>query len=223
MLPTYRVLFMCQLGLLSVLLIGCAERVASRPERPVSDSISATTTAPSDAKTDGTDDEKPKAVALKPIELLEANWTELQALIAEQKGKIVVVDLWSTACEPCMKEFPHLVELQATLPDDVQAISFDLDFAGIKNKPVSYYRERVLNFLGSQPESKILHRMCSKAADELFDEIQLNSIPAVYVFDREGVLAKRFEGAEDQSEGASYATNVIPFVKQLIQSPGKTR
>lgn len=216
MLALYRVLFMCQLVLLSVLSVGCAQRVPARPERPAADASDTAKATEADRKMD-----TPEVAQLKAVELVEANWTELQALIAEQKGKVVVVDLWSTACEPCMKEFPRLVELQAEYPNDIQAISFDLDFAGIKNKPVSYYRERVLKFLGAQKENKILHRMCTKAADELFEEIQLNSIPAIYVFSRDGMLAKRFEG-EGQTDGASYDSNVTPFVKQLIQTTAAT-
>ena len=204
--------------------VGCAERRPTRPERPESTSADATMQTTSEhPQADGNDVAPNASTPSRSVELSEANWSELQSLIAEHKGKVVVVDLWSTACEPCMKEFPHLIELAAHYPNDVQAISFDLDFAGIKNKPVSYYRERVLKFLNSQPENKILHRMCSKAADELFEEIQLNSIPAVYVFDRQGILAKRFIGSEGQDEGVSYVNQITPFVRQLLQSPGNQR
>ncbi|RLT04703.1 MAG: hypothetical protein DWI21_13930, partial [Planctomycetota bacterium] len=30
------------------------------------------------------------------------NWDETLALVAEHKGKVVVLDLWSTSCDPCM-------------------------------------------------------------------------------------------------------------------------
>src|SRR4051794_1917497 len=36
----------------------------------------------------------------KSIELTECDWNQLQSLVAEKKGKVVVVDVWSTACEP---------------------------------------------------------------------------------------------------------------------------
>lgn len=155
--------------------------------------------------------------AVKPVELIDANWDELQGLIAEQQGKIVVVDIWSTACEPCMTEFPHLISLQQRFPDDVVAISFDVDYAGIKNKPPAYYRERVLNFLGSQVENQVLHRMCTTAAEELFDAIKLDSIPAVYVYGRDGQLLKRFTGSTAESEGVSYEKQVLPYVGDQIK------
>ena len=157
------------------------------------------------------------AKEVKSVELIDATWADLQTLIAEQKGKIVVVDVWSTACEPCMAEFPHLISLQQRFPNDVVAISFDVDYAGIKNKPPAYYRERVLNFLGSQNENQVLHRMCTTAAEDLFDEIKLDSIPAVYVYGRDGELLKRFTGSTNGSEGVSYEKQVLPYVGDQIK------
>ena len=128
-----------------------------------------------------------------------------------------MVDVWSTACEPCMKEFPHLITLQNRFPDDVVAISFDIDYAGIKNKPLAYYRDRVLQFLGSQAESRAFHRMCTTPSDELLVETKLDSIPAIYVYGRDGTLAMRFDGSNRQGEEVSYENQVIPFVQDLIK------
>ena len=165
-----------------------------------------------DEKEDKSDSGKTSAVR-RDVDLVEATWAELQSLVEQHRGKIVVVDLWSTACEPCMKEFPHLIELQQRFPDDVVAISFDVDYAGIKNKPPGFYRERVLDFLGTQPENQVLHRMCTIPAEDLFNDIKLDTIPAIYVYGREGQLLKRFDG-----EGLSYEKQVIPFVGDHVQA-----
>jgi len=192
----------------------------TRPEKTDSNSVGQASAGdqPSDAKSS---DAKPGggevAAATGPVDLIEANWNELQTLVGEQKGKVVVVDVWSTACEPCMKEFPHLITLHQRLKDDVVAISFDVDYVGIKSKPVAYYRERVLKFLGSQPENKVLHRMCTMAADDLFTELDLGSIPAIYVYGRDGTLAKRFDISNSQGMGVSYENQVVPLVNELVK------
>ena len=155
---------------------------------------------------------------VRDVALLDATWPELLALVEQHPGKIIVVDIWSTACEPCMKEFPSLIELQQRFPDDVVGISFDVDYAGMKNKPPAYYRERVLAFLGSQQENQLLHRMCTEPAEEFFNSIQLDSIPAVFVYGHDGKLLKRFEGSSGESAGVSYEKQVIPFVGDQVKA-----
>ena len=46
-----------------------------------------------------------------PVELTAASHQKITETVAAHKGKVVVVDVWSTTCIPCMKEFPHLVAL----------------------------------------------------------------------------------------------------------------
>ncbi len=193
-----------------------------RPMRPDLETSDAASTPAPDAvvsatssKPDPAENENDKQI--RPVELIESDWAGLQSLIEQQKGKIVVVDVWSTACEPCMKEFPFLIGLHQRFPNDVVAISFDVDYAGIKNKPPTYYRERVVKFLASQIENSVLHRMCTTAAEDLFDAIKLDSIPAVYIYGRDGALLKRFDGSSGESEGVSYEKQVIPFVGDLVQ------
>ena len=210
----YRSILLVPAFLASLVLAGCGfSTEKTQPVRAaaeVAESASASSD-PSSMESPGT-----KGPEIKPIELIEADWAGLQTLIGQQKGKLVVVDIWSTACEPCMKEFPHLIELQERFPEDVVAISFDVDYAGIKKKPPEFYRERVLQFLGSQPENHVLHRMCTTAADVLFNEIKLDTIPAVYVYGRDGSLLKRFDG-----EGMSYDKQVTPYVGDQVKSATK--
>ena len=157
----------------------------------------------------------------KAIELRELNWEQLQQLVAHHKGRVVVVDLWSTSCEPCLIEFPHLVALQKRHPDDVVCISFDCDFIGAKNKPVAYYRERVLKFLTSQNAGQIINGISTLAADELFDKLNVDSIPAVYVYDQTGKLSKRFDNrtpVSETEEGISYEKQINPLVAALLKA-----
>ncbi|MEQ9071726.1 MAG: thioredoxin domain-containing protein, partial [Gimesia chilikensis] len=64
-----------------------------------------------------------------------ANWEQVQEFVQKQKGKVVVVDLWSTWCEPCIAEFPHLVELQKKYPEKVVCVSYNMNYDGSKDSP----------------------------------------------------------------------------------------
>lgn len=56
-------------------------------------------------------DEPRAAVPTGPVELTETTAKDLDAAIAAHKGKVVLMDCWYLACGPCVKKFPHLVEL----------------------------------------------------------------------------------------------------------------
>ncbi len=51
-----------------------------------------------------------------------------QARLSDYKGSVVLIDFWSTTCDPCMIEMPHLVEMYKQHKDRgfvVLAISAD--------------------------------------------------------------------------------------------------
>lgn len=162
---------------------------------------------------------EPDAAARAAVKLTAATWEDVQKIVAGARGKVVVVDVWSTACQPCMEEFPHLVKLQRDQPETV-CVSISVDYAGIRSKPPEYYRERVETFLAEQKAEAVRNYLCSQPADELFEKIELDSIPAVYVYSRDGKLAKRFDNrtpAKPGSEGISYQTQVVPLVEKLVK------
>ena len=53
----------------------------------------------------------------RPITVQEVRFPALNQAIGELKGKVVVVDFWATWCAPCVKKFPHLVEVQKRFAD----------------------------------------------------------------------------------------------------------
>jgi thiol-disulfide isomerase/thioredoxin len=145
------------------------------------------------------------------------DWDESLDIIKQYKGKIVVVDIWSTSCAPCMKEFPNLVKLHQEHGDEVACVSISTDYAGSKKKPPSFYEERVLKFL-TQQKATFDNVLCNVPSDELFEKLELGSIPAVYVFGRDGKQVKRF----DSTSGGKIGTDEEPFtyvdVNKLVET-----
>ncbi|MEO1996356.1 MAG: TlpA disulfide reductase family protein [Planctomycetaceae bacterium] len=152
------------------------------------------------------------------IDLKVATWNKTLADIKAFKGQVVVVDMWSTSCIPCMKEFPNLVKLQAKYGKRVVCISFNCDYLGIVGKPPESYRGRALKFLTKQRAS-FLNILSSTPSDELFDQIDLGSIPAIYVFDTSGRLAHRFDNDDrDNGDEFTYKAHVVPLVEKLLNT-----
>ena len=151
------------------------------------------------------------------VPLEEKSWQETLEWVARQRGKVVVLDLWSTWCLPCMQEFHHLVALQERFPDDVVCVSVNLNYEGLPDRSPASYREPVHAFLVKQGAA-FENVICTDPSDELFARLELASIPAVMVFDREGQLAKRFDNDTQEygEKGFKYPDHVVPLVERLI-------
>ncbi|MBW3543770.1 MAG: TlpA family protein disulfide reductase [Planctomycetes bacterium] len=144
------------------------------------------------------------------------DWDQTLKLVKQQRGKVVVLDIWNTDCLPCLKEFPNLVALQEAHPDDVVAIGFNTNYQGIKSEPPESFRETVRTFVESKRAD--FPNVLSSVPDlELYDKLGIGGPPVVYVFDREGRQAKRFDN-EQGGEEFTYEKDIVPFVEALISS-----
>ena len=132
---------------------------------------------------------------------------------AKSTGRITVVDLWSLACEPCLKEFPGLVELNQSMKNQIQCMSVDVDFDGRKSRPPEHYKESVTEFL-VEKKATFPNFICQTASDDLFRLLELDSIPAVLIYDAQGKLIKRFVDA-GETIGFTYKDDVVPFLKTV--------
>ena len=170
---------------------------------------------PASSKPEASEDkqsESENASAAKgDVELKTLNWDQTQEIVAKHRGKVVVLDLWSNHCLPCMQEFPNLVKLQAKYPNKVKCISFNMDYQG-NGKPEKN-REFVMTFLKAQ--NATLTNVMSNVADEkLYDTLKLGSLPAIYVYDQDGEVAKRFDA--NSAGDFTYEDDVIPLVNKLL-------
>lgn len=162
-------------------------------------------TSPAPATTD--------AAPAGEVTLQVSNWAGVQQLVAAHQGKVVVVDVWSTSCPPCMAEFPQLVKLQHELGEFVACISVSADYDGIPSKPPETYREQVLAFLTKQ-QATFENVLCS---EYVYDVLGIGSIPAVYIYDQKGRQVKVFADPADGQE-FTYEKNIRPFVQSLLVS-----
>jgi len=175
--------------------------------QPSADPTSAASPSPSN---------EPTSAAIGAVRLEIRDWAGVESVIADHKGKVVVVDLWSTSCPPCRREFPNLVKLQAELGPQVACVSVSADYDGTPSQPVESYREQVLEFLAAQ-QATFDNILCSQPAEDLFDALGVGSIPTVFVYDQHGKLARKFTGLIDDQE-VNYADHIRPFVLGLMVS-----
>ena len=151
-----------------------------------------------------------------PVELKILDFAGIERLVAGHRGRVVVMDAWSTSCLPCVKEFPHLVELQSHFGRaDVACVSLSFDYEGL-GKPADE-APRVLKFLRAKGAA-FDNILSSDASDDLYRRFHLTSIPAVFVFDRSGELRKRFDNEAARSEAEMFTyEQVSALVAELVK------
>lgn len=158
------------------------------------------------------------AKAKDDITLQIVSWEEAQKIVQQYEGKkIVVLDLWSTGCQPCVKEFPGLVKLQNAHAQDVVCISLCANYIGV-GEPQDESAD-VLKFLQKQ-KAQIVNLLSSDADEDLYKKVGIASIPVVRVYNRDGKLAKQFDNEKDEygKEGFTYEKHIAPYVKTLVGS-----
>lgn len=131
-------------------------------------------------------------VAPAPALRLElVDHAELMARVAAHRGKVVVLDCWSTSCPPCVREFPGLVRLAAAHPQGVACLSLSFDYEGLGSPEEA--AKGVREFLASVGAERIENLLSREEADVMYRKLELDSVPAVFVWRPEGSLARRFD------------------------------
>jgi peroxiredoxin len=105
--------------------------------------------------------------------------------LASYRGRVVVLSFWATWCEPCVVEMPSLLDLHHDQPDlAILAVSVDQD-------PDAYR-----SFLARRHVDLISVRDPAQTAARLYHS---EAWPETYVIDRQGIIRRKFVGAQDWS------------------------
>jgi len=121
------------------------------------------------------------------VSVSEVSAKELAEALKAQKGKVVLVDCWALWCAPCIKKFPHFVELQKKYGEKgLVCVSISLDKLGADE---TFKQESVLKFLkdkGAEFPNFILAEP-KKDEDALVKILgEFTAVPYMAMFDRSG-------------------------------------
>jgi len=115
--------------------------------------------------------------------------------LADFSGKFVLLNLWATWCQPCLKEMPSLKALQARLGSALTVVAISEDRGGA---------EIVLPFLIKLDLDKLKIWLDPKSA--VLRGFAARGLPTSFVIDRDGRLLGKVEGGADWDSETMRAT-----------------
>lgn len=128
------------------------------------------------------------AISLPPMIGMEANDFEIELIdgeafkLSEQRGKVVLINIWATWCGPCVAEMPEIDQLAEDYEGDLVVIGINCGEA--EQTVIDFVEENGYGYLfAADPDYEI----CSQLN-------YTNAIPYTIVVDREGVVSALHRG-----------------------------
>ena len=116
--------------------------------------------------------------------------------LASYRGQVVLLNFWASWCAPCVAELPSLEALHHQMPSVVMlAVSIDED-------PAAYS-----SFIARRHVDLITVRDPAQRAATLY---HTEMWPETYIIDRQGIVRRKFIGAQDWS-----SAEIAAYLKSL--------
>ena len=120
-----------------------------------------------------------------------ADAPQLRAVLAAERGRVLILNLWDTYCVPCLREVPDLVRLQKQYADrGVRLLGLSMDEPGQLLTLVEPFRSRNFpefhTYLRDAPELDTIVSVVDPAWNEI--------LPTTYLIGRDGRVLRKIQG-----------------------------
>jgi thiol-disulfide isomerase/thioredoxin len=151
--------------------------------------------------------EPPKPAPADEVRIQSVKFAGLDKFLGEQRGKVVVVDVWASWCTLCMEEFPGLVKVhERYAKDGVVCVSVTVDGAEKEAVALGFLKKKKATFTNFRLDEP----------DEVWAKrFGTGGLPLFLVYDREGRKAHQFD-IETPGRTPSYEHDVEPAVRKLL-------
>ncbi len=121
---------------------------------------------------------KPGTIEVKTIDV-----SGVHRLITDRHGKLLLLNIWATWCQPCVEEFPDVERIRRSFADsvaDVAAISVDYP---------DEVESKILPFLTSRHITFPVYVSAVKKEEDFMNSLDSSwsgGVPATFIFDKHG-------------------------------------
>lgn len=132
-----------------------------------------------------------------PIKLITTSGQPIT--LANYKGYVLVMDFFATWCHPCKESIPHIISLNRKYgKQGLQVLGVSVDDGG-EQEVKEFVAEKRINY------------PVAVAGEDMQTNYGLRSVPTIYVIDKKGMVAEKFQGYSDQTAHAMEET-----IKRLL-------
>jgi thiol-disulfide isomerase/thioredoxin len=139
------------------------------------------------------------------IDIKSIAQNEIDNLIENRKGKLLLINIWATWCIPCREEFPDLVELSQNYQNELDVVAISVDFKeDIENKIIPFLKKNKVEFPvyinGFKKDDQLIN---------YFSKDWNGAIPATFIYDENGKQVKYIEGKHSFESFSSIIQKLI--------------
>lgn len=146
--------------------------------------------------------------AAPPMQASTLDGTKRTKTLDDYEGKVVLLNVWATWCEPCRVEMPSIEKLHREFgPQGLAVIAVSVDDAGMETRIRDFVTELGITF-------EVLHDPTRTTSASY----QITGYPETFIIGREGTIRKKVIGAADWSSDANRA-----LVRELLGTPTASR
>jgi len=135
--------------------------------------------------------------------LADITSVDLLKLVKSSGGKTTVVNIWATWCQPCVEEFPHLIELYKKYSDKgLQLVLVSADAEEDRGRVMDFLSEQGVDFatyIKSEPDNEFVMALGQEWT---------GALPATFIYDAKGDL-KKFWMGDASFEEFENAFNIV--------------
>ena len=124
------------------------------------------------------------------LEVSEITIDELNDMIKNREGRVLLINIWATWCVPCKEEFPDLKKISDKYSEEIELVGISIDYPDeVESKIIPFLNKLKPNFINYVNVENDIERFINNLNPDWS-----GAIPATFFYDLEGKQFLFYEG-----------------------------